>query len=306
MPFGCVYGMLEEKEKERNNGQKFISKVVESNFFIENQIEAQNILYPDYKDFFVLFDSYELISMGEIDENIVVQNQEDKRYLVRYENKKWIPLPNYLTSSSTTRIYVRRLLNVHRNLLKNIYILSKKGIVHNNIHRNNILLLLDNDEPRLTNFGLSITNKSISKYFFRYSPEFIYYTFECHLCAYIVDKGVRVLSYMNLGEVIEKYNLNALVPKLERDDSKEFEKYIGWKSELIIEEIAKWRFTWDNYALTIVMIEIVEENIAAGLDLTWYKTELYKCIHANPNKRISINQTNKLLVSSLENIHNNV
>ena len=292
MPFGCVYGIPEEKEEETDvNKSEFISKVVESSFFIENQIAAQKILYPDYKDFFVLFDSCEPISMGEIDENIIVDDDTSNQfYLVRYSFVKWIPFPSYLTSSSVPRIYIRRLLGVHRNLLKNIYILGKEGIVHNNIRRNNILLRCDNDEPLLTNFGLSITNKSISNYFFHFQPQFIYLPFECHLCAYIVEKGVRVLSYMNLGEVVDKYNLNALI-KLEKQDTKGFEKYIGWKAEHVIEDIAKWRFTWDNFALNIVMIEIVEENIAAGLDLSWYKDILYKCI----KQRLNVKQTNKLL-----------
>ena len=237
--------------------------------------------------------------MGEVHENIIVDddNTSNQFYLVRYSFVKWIPFPSYLSSSSVPRIYIRRLLGVHRNLLKNIYILGKEGIVHNNIRRNNILLRCDNDEPLLTNFGLSITNKSISNYFFRFQPQFIYLPFECHLCAYIVEKGIRRLSYMNLGEVVEKYNLNALV-KLEKEDTKEFEKYIGWKAELIIEDIAKLRFTWDNFALNIVMIEIVEENIAAGLDLSWYKDILYKCI----KQRINVKQTNKLLSNFIQNI----
>ena len=298
MPFGCVYGYSNGYINDNNKNNKYISKIVNNSFFIQNEINSQQILYPDYQDFFVLFDTYELLSIGEIDKTIVVTNNSNNdSYIVRYKDINWIPFPTYLTSSLSPRIYIRRLFGVHRNLLKNLYILHKKGIVHNNIRRNNILLLLDNDEPFLTNFKLSITNNSISKYFFRYSPQYTFWTFECHLCAYIIEKNVRVLSYMNLGTVIENYNLHALI-KLEDNDAKEFEKYIGWNSDKIIEEIAKWRFTWDNFALTIMMIEIVNENISSGLDLTWYKEILYKCTHANPNKRLSIKQTNKLLVDS--------
>ena len=143
----CIYFFFSNNRIKKRILYKtpFISKLISSVSFIQNEIHATNKLkaLKEYKKYYYLYDIIEK-SQGLCDTSI----------LTKYENKGLVNFDTYLSSLSCSRLYIYTLIESYRHLLSAIVLLIDNKIIHNNINFETIQTNKSN--ILLTNFSHSI------------------------------------------------------------------------------------------------------------------------------------------------------
>ena len=295
---------LKETKKTKQTKKQFISKLINFDFFMQNEIYITNKLREvlDYKQKFYLFDSIEN-----------TQGIRDTSVLIRYENMGLIKFDIYQSSLSCSRIYINTIIESYRHLLNTIDILFKNKIVHNNIHFETIVtnksytLLTDFsnalDINKLETNKLEI-NKYIQPFVTTYVPNNVFKPMELHVLSYLITNKYDSISNNNincvLDDILQHHTIlphfgKQFVTNFKNDGTKFLQRYVNKSIPFICNDILTYYDTWDNYSLSVSYLIIligIHKNIKhSNKFVITFMRHLLENISFNPLKRCSVETT---------------
>jgi len=241
--------------------KKFTHHVVSNNFFSMNEVAiAKKIRELNSKNIYI-FDKAERLKIGEIgpynlDANIVRSNAH--KILLTFAKKDLVYFDAYLSALSSFKKYIFELIESYRSLLGSIDLLVSNQLIHNGLNFNTIVF---DSRPILTNFMYSVyiqdSGFNWSQYFMqrkldRFCP------IEFYLLQYQVTNN-QELSFYNIETIIKQVLKEHGSTELNADYNY-FAKYANKSFIKNLEEALKYWKTWDNYALSMVYIDILKNS----------------------------------------------
>jgi hypothetical protein len=292
--------------------------VVKNDFFITNEIaNADRIREINLNDgsssssssscHFYIFDTVERLKIAEtssLSSNTNIIKSNSSNLLLTFAKRDLMHLDQYLSSLSSSKKFIFELIEVYRQMLQTIHLLVSGHLIHNNINFNTIAVDLTINKPVLTNFRHSLDYRSLSKSFAKeyWSQYFLLKKIDlfCPIEFYLLNYQLTnksdngCLSLYNIETVVKQFIkdhaiLNAFSSKTINfldDGLKFFARYANKSFGANLEEALKYCWTWDNYALSIVYLEIL--------------IGLHQTINANTNAN------NKFIISFMKLLVNNI
>ena len=183
-------------------------------------------------------------------------------------------------------------------------------------------------KPLICDFSVSIdvSRPDISEYIkhfvVEYCPEYINWSPEFHILAYIITNKLDSLSALNIetiiSDIIENNNIltnfgNEIVSSYREEGLTYFKKYINLGYKEIVFDILQYHWSWDNYALSIMYLKILidfHKKMKTKYNkenkfILFFMKLLVNNIHLNPLKRLSINITSNKFEHLLDNLNRN-
>ena len=321
----CVFYFFNEHEV-KNKKQK-IHKIVQIDFFIQNELTNQTKLLKmtDMKQHFYLCENTSQLQITHIDDDDTKikhkYSKQDDTILLEFQDHKLIYFKNYLKALSSSTKYLLTIINSYKHLLNSIHLLVNNNIFHNHINFDSIVV--DNsDRILLSNFSFSIDyshtdiQQYIKHFIVAYDPSYLEWPIEFHILSYLLTNKLNSLSSYNIESIITEYiNHNnilntfgsAVVSSYKDESLKYFKKYVNQTYDYILTDILQYSHTWDNYALSILYLRIlIGIHRSIGIKnkfIILFMKLLVTNIHLNPLKRVSIEMTIEkfdILLDSLE------
>ena len=309
-----MYYFLSNKREEENEIKtKYDSQLVYLDFLVKNEIENTKTLktIPNSNRLFNLIQSIEKVKISAMDETeYETRNiRTDNSVLIKFKNQNTKPLNIYLKTLTSSKKFVLQLIYFFDTLLKTIEILLTNKLVHNNIGFNTVLINYM-EFPVLNNFSytMNINNPKLKLYLQEllneYLPESIHRPIEFHILSYLISNKISSLSMHNIKKIIddvyENHVLlnnfgNNVLTNFKEESTIYYKKFTNKKYDEIINEIILYHTTWDNYALSIIYL-----NILIGIHKTIQKKNkfivlfmrlLIENINPNPYKRNTVEST---------------
>jgi hypothetical protein len=271
---------IKKKTKKQVNPLQpysYISTIHEYNFFCENSIHIQQKLREilHFPCHFYCLQEWNYLSIKEINENNVEKRNINKKYvLFKYIKILKIPFIEYFSRYtmkqdiiSSKKNYIRDLLNSYEKLLNTIIKLNKKGICYFHWKKENIFF--DEKEfPILENFEKSIVYSSLTcdyiikiiDYSIKVENKYNYLPIEVFIIYYIHKYDYTSLSFHNLEEIYVLLKKNFHLLSLEEFTSS-FQSLVNRDKKYIISYLFKFISTWDNYGLSILYLEYLEDIV---------------------------------------------
>lgn len=315
-----------ENEMEKNKNNRYVNHLVKSNIFSLSELKNANKfrnLNTNTNFRYYIFHSYEHLKIAEIgsvnlDPAIVKSNAT--QFLLTFKKRELIYLDSYLKTLSTSKKYIFELIEFYRYLLKSIDLLVCNNLIHNNIHFNTIVVDSVGDRPILTNFMYSIdlSNKGMDwEQYFILKKMDMFCPIEFYLLQYQLTNKLSSLSLYNIETVIKQFIKEHTVlnsfskekEKLVEDGLKYFVRYTNKSFNENIQDMLKYYWTLDNYALSICYLEIlvgIHKTVKMNNKfIIYFMKLLVNCISLDPSKRLSPEYSLKSFDTMLKQIEVN-
>lgn len=315
------------------NKKKYIQ---EKDVYTENELHISSILKKinNYNRMFAISLSTddlsykELITDDEISKitQITTTPQKTKLLLITKENIVGKTMYEFISEVKDVKYIIYTIIISYKHLLCSINELNKLGIVNFNININNIIIDSIKRLPIIVDFRLSLdvnrimtafqgekTNYSLLKtIFIGFNPEFLIWPIEVHYISYIlyINRDPTYSDIQSLcdkyveGNVLLKVYSKNIVLNYRKDCIDSLNNYnkLKWTDKIkqIIEDTYE---TWDNYGLSILMINVLymlgfNENNNKKFFIDFSKM-LLKNIDPNYKNRLKYKETieefNKLI-----------
>ena len=240
---------------------------------------------------FYIFDKAERLKIGEIgpynlDANIVRSNAQ--KILLSFVKKDLVYFDAYLSALSSPKIYIFQLIESYRSLLRSIDLLVSNNLIHNGLNFDTIVFNSKIIKPILTNFMFAIDIQNTG---FNWSQYFLQrkLTRFCPLEFYLLQ------YQLTNNQVLSVYNIETIVKQFVKDhnlldlniDFNYFAKYANKSFLKNLEEALKYWKTWDNYALSMVYIDILKNTFLKKDNkfISYFMKLLVDNICLDPSKR---------------------
>ena len=320
--FGCVFYPAIECNGTINKSTKYASKLLKKDSRIEHEYNIGKMVKK--------IDLYEyyyapVISMCDVDLAKIDKREKDMCRIIkknRYgENAdfaimkipfiKHIDISTFLTRPGVDKKEVLTyILDSYTFLLNNLRILNINGIIHYDLKAPNILIEEKTKTPIIIDFGLSIPISDIrpdnyKTFFYSYSPSYYVWPIDVHVICYLVNMN-PVLTSTTLEELIIEYVRSTsvlrifsekFVGKFKDTAMRAYSKYIGMPKDSTINELLKNCNTWDNYALSVMFLNMIGFMSGDGFTDNKLIIEFSKLLlmnfHPDGKKRLSFGETKK-------------
>jgi hypothetical protein len=321
----CVFYFFNEHEV-KNKKQK-IHKIVQNDFFIQNELTNHTKLLKtqNIKQHFYLCENTSHLQITHIaDDDTKIKHKyskNDDTILLEFHDRKLIYFKNYLKALSSSTKYLLTIINSYKHLLNSIHLLVTNNIFYNHIHFDSIFVD-KSDRILLSNFSFSIDyshtdiQQYIKHFIIAYDPYYLEWPIEFHILSYLLTNKLNSLSSYNIESIITEYiNHNnilntfgsAVVSSYKDESLKYFKKYVNQTYDYILTDMLQYAHTWDNHALSILYLRIlIGIHRSIGIKnkfIILFMKLLVSNIHLNPCKRFSIGMTIEkfnILLDSLE------
>jgi hypothetical protein len=314
---------MENEIENNNNKNTYVNHLIKSNIFSLNELKiASKIrnLNTNTNFRYYIFDFYESLKIAEIgsvnlDPAIVKSNAN--QFLLTFKKRELIYLDSYLKALSSSKKYIFELIEYYRYLLKSIDLLVCSKLIHNNIHFNTIVVDLNESRPILTNFlySIDLSNKTMdwNQYFLLKKMD-IFCPIEFYLLQYQLTNNLSSLSLYNIETVIKQFIkdhtvINAFSKEKEKiidDGLKYFSRYTNKTFVTNVEDMLKYYWTLDNYALSICYLEIligIHRTVKTNNKfIIYFMKLLVNCISLDPSKRFAPEHSLKSFDTMLKQI----
>lgn len=323
---GCVYFFV--KDYKSHIKKRPINKIVDNDFFIRNELTNIKKLQQlhNYKEYYYVCDNSSELDIIEFDEEDTTIHagryiKKDGTILLKFEDRELIYLKNYLKALSSSRKYIFTLINFYKQLLHSVDLLVCNQIVHNHINFDSIIV--DNTEHVLLSnfsFSIDISRQDIGQYIkhfiVAYDPTYLEWPIEIHLLSYLLTNKLNSLSSYNIDTIIRNviennHILNTFgrefVSLYKEEALHYFKRYVNRSYEYILTDMLQYSNTWDNYALSIMVLRIlIGIHKSIGIKnkfIILFMKLLVANIHLNPLKRLTLKDTIiqfEIILDSLE------
>jgi serine/threonine protein kinase len=320
--FGCVFYPGIECNGTINKSTKYASKLLKKDSRTEHEYNIGKMVKK--------IDLYEyyyapVISICDVDLAKIDKREKDMCRIIknnRYgENGdfaimkipfiKHIDISTFLTRPGVDKKEVLTyILDSYTFLLNNLRILNINGIIHYDLKAPNILIEEKTKTPIIIDFGLSIPKSDIrpdnyETFFYSYSPSYYVWPIDVHVICYLVNI-TPILTMATLEELINEYiKSNSVlrlfsekfISKFKDTAMRTYIKYIGMPKESIIKELVKTSNTWDNYALSVMFLNMLGFMSGDGFTDNKLIIEFSKLLlmnfHPDGKRRLSFEETKK-------------
>ena len=224
---------------------------------------------------------------------------------------KNIDMVKYLTRSGVEKKeLITYILDSYQFLLNNLKTLNDSGIIHFDFKIPNILIEDKTKTPIIIDFGLSIPVADIrpetyKTYFYSYSPKYYIWPVDVHVISYLVNVK-STLTKDALEELINIYVSTNTALRIFSDKFVDrftkltydvYSKYIGVSADIVIKELTKNCKTWDNYALSVMFLNLINFISSDGFTdnklMIDFSMTLLLNIHPDSRKRLTFDETKK-------------
>ncbi len=326
--FGCIFypaiecdGSIDTSNKS-NTSNKYVSKLVKKDkesireYNISKIVKKINL----YEYYYAPVINMCKINLAKIDKRerdmcrIIRKdkpNSESNFVIMKIPYIKNISMDSYLTHPGFEKKEILMyLFYLYEFLLKSLNILNSAGIVHFDFKIPNILIEEKTKTPIIIDFGLSLLISDIrpenyETYFYAYNPTYWVWSIDIHVICYLVNIN-NILSMDALINLVDKHIKMSPLPKMFSDkfiakfkelSLQTYKKYVGMSGELVIKELIKNCNTWDNYALSVMFLNIISFISSSGYTDSKFTIGLSKLLllnfHPDGNKRLSFDETKK-------------
>jgi serine/threonine protein kinase len=300
---------------------------------IQTEIAISNLIIkiPKYRHFFVPVREHCKLNIAKIGKRGLKDckllqkksmRKESNLVLMHLEYIKSVPLNLYILklansrpSSKYNNIYCfRQVINSYSHILSALKLLYEKEIVHFDLHNNNIIYDLKLNIPLIIDFGISMKKSNIYKEFMKnallFSAKMSQYAIEVHLIEPIVNRTLtpEIIKHKCTQYIINIQNLSMIDEYFTNFKNDYIESCVEYYSEFLtltkeeaIAKIVKYWYTWDNYAVGLIILKSLNQMIQKNIINIKSKTitELYriivKTIAPNPRSRISVGEVQRLV-----------
>ena len=282
--YGCTFTPYITCKGKITNDYDYLSKIQISDFYSENEIAMGKRIrkrIPMYNRFFVPAVHHCSINIKEfknpdIDKCTIIRRNKKSPFVllkipfIGYKNH-YISYQDYLIQDINDREILLNLINGYKHLLHAVVLLQENNVMlcHFDLNSTNILFSQDKMTPVIIDFGLSFSIENIAhhlkKFFFIYYPKYYIWPLEVHYINFLLNVS-SIPSYQNILSLAKDYVKNNT--PLQQNFSPLFLKKYEENCVIILEnyrngvddimDIIKksWK-TWDNYALSIMYLQII-------------------------------------------------
>ena len=328
--YGCVYYPKVRCTGKQTNSTKYVSKLQENNFASKNELYISNIIKSQIPKYSIMFSvivrncpiEYKEIKDTEISKCPLIDKKDDSGIiLMDLEYIENVDIYKFLEESSDFYFVIRKILHSYKYLLNSITQLVSHQIVHFDLKSDNILIDKVRKIPIIIDFGLSLdinkvlqafsgekTNISLlKKYFFTSYPRYYIWPIEVHYICYLLnvnetptEKEIERMcdEYVQGNEILNVLYSKSFVTKYRNECVDSLKQYIGEKSTEVIKNIVNETYlTWDNYSLSLLMMNLLYllnfNGFGENRLIVEFSQLLLSNIHPNFKKRMSIENTIK-------------
>lgn len=277
----------------------------------KNEIQISNVIkneIPNPSNYDIIH-QYEFLNVKDINQRTAMDDNHHF-VLLRYnlDTLKYQTLDVFLSTVNLPARFLSNMLKIYSNLLNCLQELEKIDICFFDFSAENILV--DSDcNVILTDFKHSLHFNYNFEYFLEKSIENLtHYTFkpiEIHLIHYLTKVNNNPLSYSSIDEITTYYVENMeFLKHFDKDSNTNYyhecvaylkKQYLHKSKEDIFNLIRENWKTWDNFALSVFFLHLLETaNQCFSLDKTIISEiilVLKQNVNASPTKRSSISAT---------------
>ena len=323
--YGCVFRPGPSCTANEPTGQDYIVKIQKKDFASNNEIQISKKIMDAYKKTYTQYFSpiletcpvqLSMIQNDEIQKCDLFKNKppatiastfESNRikYVGEYTLEKYF---NKLTrSANASNRFLQKLIDSHMILLEGVQRLDKIQVVHLDIKENNVVFTKAG-RPILIDFGLSIDMSPETKSndwwedsFFEYAPNYGPWCIDICMINYIVNEvrdwqkkpaTINELRNMIREFIDENKGIQDMLQPNERDLLRnQYIKYFAKFDQLpwttVLDELLKYRSTWDNYGLALMYLYVWKTLgiYSSTPKLQTYKQLLMDILKSNPDTR---------------------
>lgn len=318
--FGCVFYPGIECDGKPSKNPKYVSKLHKKNYHTTNEYNIGKMVssIPLYDYYFSPIVSMCNIDIAKIDKRerdicrVVTREKKDSKFVImKLPYIKSISLIEYITNPDMEKKEILAyILDLYKFLLNSLMMLNTNGIVHFDFKLPNILIESKTRTPVVIDFGLSIPVEKLnptnySKYFYAYNASYYIWSIDIHVINYIINVN-SVLSYDELVLLVNtsvdqnpalKIFSHKFIKNFKDMSIKIYEKYTKMKPDDVVKELVSNYNTWDNYALSIMFLALIEfissEGFIENSLIKEFSQILTLNIHPDGKKRLSFSETKK-------------
>jgi len=278
--FGCVFYPGIRCNKKTQTKKKVVSKIQKNNIFSKKEIDIGALIMniPNYEKRFVPITKSCDIDIGKITDRGIKKELKKCEVISKINKFQYVSMSmpfieggdliDILKSSERNSVKISKLLSAYFELLGTLEILQSENIVHFDLKGNNILFDLNEQLPKVIDFGISIqldklTPENRKHTFYSFGPEYYIWPLEVHFICHLVLISDEITKEDCNNIIKSGIENNSMLSDKERIEFKEraniqFRQFIGRPKEHVYNELIKHAKTWDNYALSIIYIHILD------------------------------------------------
>lgn len=318
--YGCVYYPGISCDGKTTTDKRFVSKLQKKDFNSNNEILVSNIVktITDYDKYFLPIKSSCPINIHKIDTEVVGECSVAKKtstpeFLltkINYlDNTPFFDMLNK-TSNADERIELfSKILNTYKYLLNSIHLLLKKNIVHLDIKIPNILFSRELDVPIIIDFGISIpfdnlTFDNMDNYFYDFLPSYNIWPIDVHVINFLIHTTREPLTNEDVKYLVSKISEHNkelfmffnddYIELYQKNTVNYLERFVGEPRDKVIQTLLKYYYTWDNYSISVMTIQILQilyDKANASTHIVAFSNILLNNIDSNPEVRMTIEDT---------------
>ena len=305
-----------EKRTIKKNENKYITKIIEYNFYSLNEAKICNVIkkIPYYMNYFLIIEDYDFVNINQLNDRYIEKiNFENKKNLIfKYKNNRVIKFNDLIFSLCEPKLFIKNIIESFQCILKSISILDKRNICIFDLSPENIIFNFDCGEKiQMQGFGNSLLITELNEeYITKIIQKIENYThkpIEVHVLFYLIQNDIKSISYSFIEEICEIFvdKLNVLNLFTEKYKIKykdlcieSLKKYINKSRSYIIEDILIYSDKWDVYSFSVIFLHIFG-NVSSVFSLkqtfiSKITIELSKNINPDPSKRMSMESLSKI------------
>jgi serine/threonine protein kinase len=315
--YGCVYYPGIKCNGNTNPDQHVVTKLQKNDDTAQNEIAIGEMIkkITNFNSYFIPVVKNCEINLSQIDHNVlekckVITPSEDINYIIMdlpYING--VEFFDFMTALTTKKSIIFNLLETFQYLLVGLEYLLIVKVVHFDLKGQNILYNNEIKLPVIIDFGLSfnieqITDANIEQYFYIYAPDYYLWPMEVHFINYLLHKSNGSLSEEHISEIIQRSVDNNVIFEIFSDNFKTeyinaakefFQQFVNQPKKNIIDSLLTYYKTWDNYALSIMYLKILDYVFSEGFHenklIIYFSQLLLFNISFDPNKRLTLEET---------------
>jgi len=337
--YGCVYYPGIDCNGNEDKKRKYVTKLQKKGYNSDNEINI-GLIVRQLKNFFLYYApvvEYCDVNISKIDKRLVqkcevVKSSDDVDYiLMKIERIPNIDFFAFLTNKHESKEYIFvNMLETYSYLLDGIHLLNNNEIVHFDLKFDNILFNQKTKTPFIIDFGISLNMAEYSyevapDYFYIYAPEYYIWPIEVHIASYLVNKRLDPKGKVTkdeLDKIVDKcYSNNKGLVIFSESFRKRYlssmnkytTQFVGKTKKQVLDSIITEKIykTWDNFALSILMLRMLEYLFNKGFSdapfIIAFSQLLLMCINPDPHHRFSSVKCKKILqriINTRESMNN--
>ena len=172
----------------------------------------------------------------------------------------------------TEKERVLHILTAYSHLIRGCRLLTQHGIVYENYDQ----------------IGFNLQNQPVLFDFERKKTKMPYLPIEAHVMTFLENKDVVSLSKSNIDEIcgnfLKMYPFNHKRPT-QKECVNMFVHFINKPKQVIMDEIEKYKNTWNNYGISYVFLEMLSYMNETEMP-SFFIEVLFECVGVDFTKRV--------------------